>query len=71
MNCKITRNAAKVLKLELDKPENEGKNCALSSHMHMVTMLTTGLISTHQKKMIQLYLPIKRLMLFLRMTSLC
>lgn len=44
MNCKITRNAAKVLKLELDKPENEGKNCALSSPMHMVTMLTTAWI---------------------------
>ncbi|MFC4778637.1 iron-sulfur cluster assembly accessory protein [Paenibacillus sp. GCM10023252] len=25
MNCKISRNAAKELKLELDKPENEGK----------------------------------------------
>ncbi|MFB5673315.1 iron-sulfur cluster assembly accessory protein [Paenibacillus terreus] len=25
MKCKITRNAAKVLKLELDKPENSGK----------------------------------------------
>jgi len=24
MNCKITRNAAKVLQKELDKPENEG-----------------------------------------------
>lgn len=24
MNCKITRNAAKVLKEELSKPENEG-----------------------------------------------
>lgn len=24
MQCKITRNAAKVLRLELDKPENEG-----------------------------------------------
>ncbi|MEF2247795.1 MULTISPECIES: iron-sulfur cluster assembly accessory protein [unclassified Paenibacillus] len=25
MKCKITRNAAKMLKLELDKPENAGK----------------------------------------------
>jgi len=25
MKCKITRNAAKVLRQELDKPENEGK----------------------------------------------
>ncbi|WP_028562466.1 heme biosynthesis protein HemY [Paenibacillus pinihumi] len=25
MKCKISRNAAKVLQLELDKPENEGK----------------------------------------------
>lgn len=25
MNCKISRNAAKMIKLELDKPENEGK----------------------------------------------
>ncbi|AZN42338.1 iron-sulfur cluster assembly accessory protein [Paenibacillus albus] len=25
MNCKITRNAAKVLREEIDKPENEGK----------------------------------------------
>ncbi|BBH19111.1 hypothetical protein Back11_04560 [Paenibacillus baekrokdamisoli] len=25
MNCKITRNAAKVLREELNKPENEGK----------------------------------------------
>ncbi|OXM16923.1 heme biosynthesis protein HemY [Paenibacillus herberti] len=25
MNCKITRNAAKILKAELDKPEHEGK----------------------------------------------
>ncbi|MEK3883594.1 iron-sulfur cluster assembly accessory protein [Paenibacillus sp. PL2-23] len=25
MKCKISRNAAKMIKLELDKPENEGK----------------------------------------------
>lgn len=25
MNCRISRNAAKMIKLELDKPENEGK----------------------------------------------
>jgi Fe-S cluster assembly iron-binding protein IscA len=25
MNCKISKNAAKVIKAELDKPENEGK----------------------------------------------
>lgn len=25
MKCKISRNAAKMLRLELDKPENEGK----------------------------------------------
>ncbi|SEM65403.1 heme biosynthesis protein HemY [Paenibacillus sp. OV219] len=25
MNCKITRNAAKALREEIDKPENEGK----------------------------------------------
>lgn len=25
MNCKISRNAAKMIKLELDKPENAGK----------------------------------------------
>jgi len=25
MNCKISRNAAKILQVELDKPENEGK----------------------------------------------
>ncbi|WP_424766797.1 iron-sulfur cluster assembly accessory protein [Paenibacillus sp. sgz302251] len=25
MHCKISKNAAKVLKAELDKPENEGK----------------------------------------------
>ncbi|MFD0713925.1 iron-sulfur cluster assembly accessory protein [Paenibacillus sp. GCM10027626] len=25
MKCKISRNAAKVLKAEMDKPENEGK----------------------------------------------
>jgi Fe-S cluster assembly iron-binding protein IscA len=25
MKCKITRNAAKILRQELDKPENEGK----------------------------------------------
>ena len=25
MKCKISRNAAKMIKVELDKPENEGK----------------------------------------------
>ncbi len=25
MNCKISKNAAKVIQVELDKPENEGK----------------------------------------------
>lgn len=25
MNCKISKNAAKMLQVELDKPENEGK----------------------------------------------
>ena len=35
MNCKITRNAAKVLKLELDKPENEGKKLrVVITHAH-------------------------------------
>ncbi|SFE97230.1 Fe-S cluster assembly iron-binding protein IscA [Paenibacillus catalpae] len=35
MNVKITRNAAKVLKLELDKPENEGKKLRVYvTHAH-------------------------------------
>ncbi len=35
MNCKITRNAAKVLKLELDKPEHEGKKLRVYiTHSH-------------------------------------
>lgn len=35
MKCKITRNAAKVLKRELDKPENEGKKLrVLVTHAH-------------------------------------
>jgi len=35
MKCKITRNAAKVLRLELDKPENEGLNLKVFiTHSH-------------------------------------
>jgi len=35
MQCKISRNAAKVLKLELDKPENEGKQLRVYiTHSH-------------------------------------
>lgn len=35
MNCKITRNAAKVLKLELDKAENQGKSLrVVITHAH-------------------------------------
>ncbi|MFF2481541.1 iron-sulfur cluster assembly accessory protein [Paenibacillus sp. NPDC058071] len=35
MNCKISRNAAKILKLELDKPENEGKKLRVYvTHAH-------------------------------------
>jgi Uncharacterized conserved protein len=35
MNIKITRNAAKMLKLELDKPENEGKKLRVYvTHAH-------------------------------------
>jgi len=36
MRCKITRNAAKVLKKELDKPENEGKKIRVHVlHAHL------------------------------------
>lgn len=35
MKCKISRNAAKVLRAELDKPENEGKTLRVSvTHQH-------------------------------------
>ncbi|QAY66439.1 iron-sulfur cluster assembly accessory protein [Paenibacillus protaetiae] len=35
MKCKISRNAAKILKLELDKPENEGKKVRVYvTHAH-------------------------------------
>lgn len=35
MNCKISRNAAKMLKPELDKPENEGKKLRVYvTHAH-------------------------------------
>jgi len=35
MNCKITRNAAKVLRLELDKPENIDKKLrVIITHSH-------------------------------------
>lgn len=35
MNCKITRNAAKVLQRELDKPENADKKLrVLITHSH-------------------------------------
>ncbi|MUT66890.1 iron-sulfur cluster assembly accessory protein [Paenibacillus sp. NEAU-GSW1] len=35
MNCKITRNAAKILKAELDKPENAGKKLRVYvTHAH-------------------------------------
>ena len=35
MNCKITRNAAKVLQRELDKPENADKKLrVLITHQH-------------------------------------
>lgn len=35
MQCKITRNAAKILKLEMDKPENEGLYLrVLITHSH-------------------------------------
>ncbi|OMF21327.1 heme biosynthesis protein HemY [Paenibacillus sp. FSL H8-0548] len=35
MNCKISKNAAKVIQLELDKPENEGKKLRIFvTHSH-------------------------------------
>ncbi|OME86696.1 heme biosynthesis protein HemY [Paenibacillus sp. FSL A5-0031] len=35
MNCKISKNAAKVLQVELDKPENEGKKLRIYvTHSH-------------------------------------
>ncbi|MCU6707572.1 iron-sulfur cluster assembly accessory protein [Paenibacillus sp. J5C_2022] len=35
MKCKITRNAAKMLRLELDKPEHEGKKLRVYvTHAH-------------------------------------
>lgn len=35
MKCKISRNAAKMIKLELDKPENEGKKLRVYvTHAH-------------------------------------
>ncbi|MDQ0058470.1 iron-sulfur cluster assembly accessory protein [Paenibacillus harenae] len=35
MNCKISKNAAKMLKVELDKPENEGKKLRVYvTHAH-------------------------------------
>lgn len=35
MKCKISRNAAKVLRAELDKPENEGKKLRVYvTHSH-------------------------------------
>ncbi|MEK3786202.1 MULTISPECIES: heme biosynthesis protein HemY [Paenibacillus] len=35
MNCKITRNAAKVLQRELDKPENSGQKLrVIITHAH-------------------------------------
>lgn len=35
MNCKITRNAAKVIKRELDKEENQGKKLrVVITHAH-------------------------------------
>ncbi len=35
MNCKITRNAAKVLKLELEKEENQGRKLrVVVTHAH-------------------------------------
>ncbi len=35
MRCKITRNAAKILLKEMDKPENEGKKLrVLVTHAH-------------------------------------
>ncbi|TJY43540.1 iron-sulfur cluster assembly accessory protein [Cohnella pontilimi] len=35
MNCKITRNAANVLRRELDKPENTGKKLrVVITHSH-------------------------------------
>lgn len=35
MNCKISKNAAKVIQVELDKPENEGKKLRIYvTHSH-------------------------------------
>ncbi|GGG15719.1 iron-sulfur cluster assembly accessory protein [Paenibacillus abyssi] len=35
MKCKISRNAAKMLRVELDKPENEGKMLrVIVTHSH-------------------------------------
>ena len=70
MKCKITRNAAKVIKRELDKEENKDKKLrVLVTHAHG-DHAHYGLDLTHLRKATSSYRRIKRSTSFWRLDNL-